>query len=61
MELAIIMCWAIWTIRNECIFQGISPLVTRVKEVFDKECRILSLRLKAKFTAAFDSWIQSLL
>jgi hypothetical protein len=61
MMLVILMCWAIWTTRNDRIFKGIPPNVTRAKAVFALELKILTLRVKTKHTVEFDLWIQNLL
>ena len=61
MILAIIMSWAIWPVRNDLIFKGIPATPARAKAIFDKEVKILSVRVKAKFSASFDLWIQNLL
>jgi hypothetical protein len=58
---AILLCWGIWTVRNDLIFKGIRPRVESVQEIFRKEMKILSLRAKARFTHTFDLWIQNLL
>jgi hypothetical protein len=58
---SILMCWGIWTARNELIFNGIQPSVESVNGNFKKEMKILSLRAKARFTHTFDLWIQNLL
>jgi hypothetical protein len=58
---SILMCWGIWTARNELIFNGIQPSVESVNGNFKKEMNILSLRAKARFTHTFDLWIQNLL
>jgi hypothetical protein len=58
---AVMMCWSIWTVRNDLIFNGIQPRVESVQEIFRKEMKILSLRVKARFTNTFDLWIQNLL
>jgi len=59
MMLVILMCWAIWTARNDWIFKGIPPDVTRAKAVFALELKILTLRVKTKHTVEFDLWIQN--
>jgi len=61
MMMVILMCWAIWTVRNDQIFKGIPPDVTRARAVFASELKILALRVKTKRTVEFDLWIQNLL
>ena len=61
MQTIILLCWSIWTVRNDLIFKGAYPSVARVKEIYKKEMKILSLRAKAKFSQTFDLWIQNLL
>jgi len=58
---AILMSWAIWTIRNDFIFKNLQPEVEMAKEVFKKEIQFLSLRSKAKDLALFNQWTQNLL
>jgi hypothetical protein len=58
---AILMSWAIWTVRNDFIFNNIQPQVQRAKEIFLKEINLLTLRAKAKDSIIFDLWIQNLL
>jgi len=58
---AILMSWAIWTIRNGFIFNNIQPQVELAKEVFLKELKLLTLRVKARDSLIFDLWIQNLL
>jgi len=58
---AILMSWAIWTIRNDFIFKNLQPEVEKAKEVFKKEIQLLSLRAKAKDSILFDRWIHNLL
>lgn len=58
---AIIICWAIWTVRNDLIFKGIQPSIQAVQESFKRELKILSLRAQARLSHTFDLWIQNLL
>jgi len=58
---AILMSWAIWTIRNGFIFNNVQPQVELAKEVFLKELKLLTLRVKARDSLIFDLWIQNLL
>ena len=61
MMVAILMCWAIWSVRNDFIFRNIQPNVQTAKEIFRKEIALLSLRAKTKDSITFDLWIQNLL
>lgn len=61
MIVAILMCWCIWTARNDLIFNGRSQSPEVVKANFQKELKILTLRAKARFVTTFDLWIQNLL
>ena len=58
---AVMMCWGVWTVRNDLIFKGIQPIVESVQEIFRKEMKILSLRAKARYTHTINLWIQNLL
>lgn len=58
---AILMCWAIWSARNDLIFKGIPHNPEVVKATFSKELKILTLWARVKFAATFDLWIQNLL
>lgn len=58
---AIVMSWAIWTVRNDFILKNIQPEVEKAKEVFRKEINLLTLRAKARDPVLFDRWIHNLL
>lgn len=58
---AILMCWAIWTVRNDLIFKVRPPDPLTAKEIFQKEIKILALRVKVKLSGTFDLWVQNLL
>ena len=45
---AILMSWAIWTVRNGFIFNNIQPQVELAKKVFLKELKLQNLRVRAK-------------
>lgn len=61
MIVAILLCWCIWSARNDLIFKGIPQNPEMVKANFIRELKILTLRAKARFTTTFDLWIQNLL
>jgi hypothetical protein len=54
------MCWAIWSVRNDLIFKGGPPEPMMAKEIFQKEIKILALRVKVKLSVTFDLWVQNL-
>jgi len=37
MEVIVTMCWSIWSVRNDAIFNGVPPSVQRCKLIFMKE------------------------
>jgi len=61
MMVAILMCWAIWTVRNDLICKNLQPEIQAAKEIFRKELKLLNPRAKARVSLIFDLWIQNLL
>jgi hypothetical protein len=57
MEIVITMCWSIWMMRNDLIFNNISHSVQRCKSVFRKEFALVILRAKTKFQPQIDLWL----
>jgi len=47
MEAIILLCWSIWTARNELIFKGIRMDLSRSRCVFFRELKLLQYRVKA--------------
>jgi hypothetical protein len=41
LEILVIVCWAIWVIRNDFIFNGADPSVYRARGTFKKEMALL--------------------
>jgi hypothetical protein len=60
METIVLLCWAIWSARNELIFRGIRLDLMGIKRVFFKELKLLQYRVKAGQEEHLLSWIQSL-
>jgi len=54
------MSWAIWTARNDLIFNDIQPSVNNVKETFTKEIKLLIFGIKSSISDIFDLWIQNM-
>ena len=59
MSLIILLCWTIWTARNELIFQGIQPSLGQCRATFKKELALLMHRVKAKHKPQLEEWISS--
>jgi hypothetical protein len=57
MEATILLCWTIWTARNELIFNGISLNSVDCQRVLHRELRLLKHRLEAGLEDLFSSWI----
>jgi len=60
MEAIILLCWTIWTARNDLIFKGIRMNLMDYRRAFFKELRLLQRRVKARQEDQFSSWIRSL-
>lgn len=60
MEIIIIMCWSIWSVRNDAIFRGIPICSLRGLEIFKFNFKQLLWRAKKKYFPTIDSWIEQL-
>lgn len=60
MEIIIIMCWSIWTIKNDTIFRGIPVSSLGGLEIFKSIFRQLLWRAKKKYFPAIESWLEQL-
>ena len=58
MEIIIIMCWTIWTVRNDVIFRGIPPSSLRGLEIFRNIFKQLLWRTKKKYFPAIELWLE---
>ena len=56
----ILMCWTIWTARNDLIFKGIPPDVGTSRGFFLKEILLLVHRVKSRNSISFEQWTQTL-
>lgn len=61
MSAVILICWSIWTTRNNLIFKGIPPSIVGAQATFRKELLLLQHRVKPSASLPFDQWFQSLL
>jgi len=60
METTILLSWAIWTTQNALIFNDIQPEIVASRRVFDKEIKLLTHRVSARSSQAFDEWLQQI-
>jgi hypothetical protein len=58
MEIIIVMCWSIWTIRNDAIFRGIPASSMRWLEIFESIFGLLLWRANKKYFPAIESWLE---
>jgi hypothetical protein len=49
----ILMCWSIWTVRNDLIFNGVQPSVPRAKEIYKKRDEDFISKGKGKAISIF--------
>lgn len=59
MEIIILTCWAIWTTRNDHIFQHIQPSIYRCRKKLKEELKWIIYRVKRKEYSGFEAWIKS--
>jgi len=57
MEIIVLMCWSIWTQRNNWLFNGIDPTVDNCKDYFKTEFAMLLHRAKPTYFPAIEVWL----
>lgn len=57
-EIIILMSWAIWTTRNNWLFNNVDPLVTACQAKFTKFILLLH-RAKKKYFPALEQWLHN--
>jgi hypothetical protein len=60
MEALILMCWVIWTARNELIFNANQFSLNDCRSFFFAETKLVGLRVKDGLSHEFDQWLDSL-
>ena len=60
MEVFILLCWSIWTERNDLIFKGLQPSVMKCKVNLKKELTLLCFRVERRSEIAFVQWLESM-
>lgn len=58
MEIIILLCWSIWTVRNDLIFRGIPSCCLRGLEIFKLFFKQLLWRAKKKYFPAIELWLE---
>jgi len=58
LDIFILLCWAIWMVRNDVIFRNKNPSVEDCRRYLTVESLLLLHRSKAEFTPMLESWIQ---
>jgi len=56
----IIMCWSIWTVRNDVIFRGIEASNLRGLEMFKYTFRRLLWRAKKNYFSEIELWLEQI-
>jgi hypothetical protein len=59
MEIVVLFCWSIWTVRNKFIFEGIQPTLVAVQQVFKQEFAMVIHQAKSKYFPLIASWVDS--
>lgn len=59
MDVIILMCWAIWMVRNDLIFRGIQPSLDGCKHHFEKEFALAMLRAKRDYLELMGLWVNT--
>lgn len=59
MDVIILMCWAIWMVRNDLIFRELQPSMQDCKQHFEKEFALAMLRAKRDLPELMDIWINA--
>lgn len=60
MVVIILMSWTIWRARNELIFNNNQVGILDCRAFFFREVKLVSLRVKASLSSAFEQWSQLL-
>jgi hypothetical protein len=56
MKIIITMCWAIWIMHNDIVFNNFAHSVERCKAIF---VALVILRAKATYHPLIDLWLES--
>jgi hypothetical protein len=59
MEIIILICWSIWTTRNDFIFKGFTPSLYRARQKLKDELHLLIHKAKRKSYAGLQVWVEN--
>jgi hypothetical protein len=59
MEIIILICWSIWTTRNDAIFKGLTPSLYRARRKLKDELSLLIHKAKRKSYAGLQVWVEN--
>lgn len=59
MSVIILLCWAIWTTRNDLIFEGLQPTLQGCCSTIVKELKLLLHRVKSKHKEHLEEWLRN--
>jgi hypothetical protein len=61
MEVIILMTWAIWNTKNDCIFKNEDPTMGACKRKFIKDFKLLLYRAKKKkYFPTIEQWLEDI-
>lgn len=59
LDIFILICWAIWVMRNDVIFRNKNPSVADCKRTISVELHLLLHRTKPRIIPLVEAWINS--
>ena len=59
MEIIILMCWAIWSVRNDAIFRNVQPAIAQARRHFRINFAQVILRAKKSYEPFISQWLEA--
>jgi hypothetical protein len=53
-----LITWAIWTVKNDCIFKSVAPSLYRCRKKFKDEMALLIHKAKRKSYHGLATWVE---
>jgi hypothetical protein len=60
MEIIVLMCWSIWSVRNNLIFRNQEASVQHCKHIFRNVFGLVVLRAKKRYLPQISLWLEKL-